>query len=98
MDNKKLNVNEEDTMYFGDDDISSFESNNNIYSEEDMYENYKPLTNTNSVEYDDGDYASPFYGVDREENRNNRKRIIISYVVVIFIILVFIVVAIIGMK
>mgnify|MGYP003557943836 CR=1 FL=1 len=43
----------EDTLYFGDED-KSYESKQKPYSEDDMYEDYKPLTNTNSMEYDEG--------------------------------------------
>lgn len=96
MDNKDLN-NESDTMYFGSED-TSYEYKEKTYSEEDMYENYKPMTNTNSVEYDDGDYASPLYGADREERLSNRKKIIAAYIFVLVIIVLIIVVSIFKLK
>ena len=85
------NLNEEDTIYFTDIDKTDYESEQKIYTEEDMYENYKPLTNINSVEYDEGDYASPLYGVDREKAEENKKVVfayIFTLLVIVFIVLI----------
>lgn len=76
----------EDTLYFGDED-KSYESKQKPYSEDDMYEDYKPLTNTNSVEYDEGDYEYSNYDLDDEDDKDNRKKIIIGYIVVLLIII-----------
>lgn len=84
MDNKDLN-NNEDTLYFGDGD-KSYEVKQKVYSEEDMYEDYKPLTNTNSVEYDEGDYAYSNYEADDADDKDNRKRIIIAYIITLAIL------------
>ena len=62
----------EDTLYFGDED-KSYESKQKPYSEDDMYEDYKPLTNTNSMEYDEGDYAYSNYDLDDIEEYNDLK-------------------------
>jgi len=93
FDIKNLNEESEDVLYFGDDSPVSYESNQVLYSEEDMYENYKPMTNTNSVEYDEGDYASPLYGVDREESEDN-KNIIFGYIFGLLVIVLGIVIVI----
>lgn len=92
LDIKNLNS-EEDTLYFTDIDKSDYEKNNNPYKEEDMYENYKPLTNTNSVEYDEGDYASPLYGIEREEREENKK-VVFAYIFTLLIIVLIIFIAI----
>ena len=73
-------------MYFGDED-KSYESKQKPYSEDDMYEDYKPLTNTNSMEYDEGDYAYSNYDLDDLDDKDNRKKIIIGYIVVLLIII-----------
>ena len=79
----------EDTLYFGDED-KSYESKQKPYSEDDMYEDYKPLTNTNSMEYDEGDYAYSNYDLDDEDDKDNRKKIIIGYIVVLLVIILFV--------
>ena len=86
------NLNDEDTIYFTDIDKDDYESNQKIYTEEDMYEDYKPLTNTNSVEYDEGDYASPLYGVDREKSVGNKK-VILAYIFTLLAFVLIILVA-----
>lgn len=78
-------MDDEDTLYFGDVD-KSYEAKQKPYSEDDMYENYKPLTNTNSVEYDDGDYAYSNYELDDADDKDNRKKIIIGYIVVLLVV------------
>ena len=88
MEDKKIKNNkEEDTLYFGDIDKRSYESHQRPYSEDDMYENYKPLTNINSIEYDEGDYAYSNYDYDDEDDKDNRKKIIIAYIVVLFLLI-----------
>ncbi len=79
----------EDTLYFDNGD-KSYESKQKPYSEDDMYEDYKPLTNTNSMEYDEGDYAYSNYELDDEDDKDNRKKIIIGYIVVLLIIILFV--------
>ena len=96
LDIRNLNV-EEDTMYFTDIDKEEYEKENKTYKEEDMYENYKPLTNTNSVEYDEGDYASSLYGADREESDENKK-VIFAYIFTLLIIILIIAVAVISIN
>lgn len=78
---------EEDTLYFGDIDKNNYESRQKPYSEEDMYEDYKPLTNINSVEYDEGDYAYSNYDLLDEDDKDNRKKIIIAYIVILFLLI-----------
>lgn len=96
LDIRNLNV-EEDTMYFTDIDKEEYEKDSKTYKEEDMYENYKPLTNTNSVEYDEGDYASPLYGADREESDENKK-VIFAYIFTLLVIVLIIAVAVISIN
>ena len=96
LDIKNLNE-DEDTLYFTDIDKSDYEKKEVVYKEEDMYENYKPLTNTNSVEYDEGDYASSLYGADREESEENKK-VILAYIFTLLIIVLIIAVAVISIN
>ncbi len=88
------NFNDDTTIYFSDD--RNYEASNTSYTEEDMYENYRPLSNVNSVEYDENDYESNYE--DEEEPSNNRQRIIIGYIVSIIIIVIIIVVAFLKVK
>lgn len=97
MDNEKENLLDEDTLYFGDEDKDNYESKQKPYSEDDMYENYKPMTNTNSVEYDEGDYASLLYGADRQESEDNKK-VVLAYIFVMVVILVVVGVALFRLK
>lgn len=96
LDIKNLNE-DEDTMYFTDIDKDEYESKHKPYREEDMYEDYKPLTNTNSVEYDEGDYASPLYGLEREEVEENKK-VIFAYIFTLLIIVLIIAIAVISIN
>ena len=89
----KKEINDEDTMYFGDESSKDYENEQKVYSEEDMYEEAKPLVTINSVEYDEGDYASPLYGVDREESEDN-KNIIFGYIFGLLVIVLGIVIVI----
>lgn len=84
-----INLNEEeDTLYFTDIDKEEYEIKDKIYTESDMIERYIPLTNLNSVEYDDGDYASPLYGIDREESEKNKNFIFIYIFSLLVIVLI----------
>ena len=94
---KNLNEDNDDTMYFTDIDKSDYESNHKVYSEEDMYEKFKPLTNTNSIEYDEGDYASPLYGLDREESDENKK-VVFAYIFLLLVIVLIIAIAFLCIK
>ena len=97
MDNKNDNILDEDTLYFNEEDKVNYEPKQKTYSEEDMFENYKPMTNTNSVEYDDGDYASPLYGADRQESEDNKK-VILAYIFVMVVVSVVVGVALFRLK
>jgi len=97
LDIKNLNEDLEDTIYFTDVDKDEYESKQKPYREEDMYEEYKPLTNTNSVEYDEGDYASPLYGLEREEVEENKK-VIFAYIFTLLAIVIVIAIAILCMN
>ena len=89
------NNSNEDTMYFGDD--RNYENNTNPpYTEEEMYENYRPMTNTNSVEYDENDYESNYEDDNLPTGKN--KRIIVAYIVALLLICVVILLAIIKNK
>ena len=87
----------EDTMYFGDENPNEYENSQKVYSEEDMYEEDKPLVTINSVEYDEGDYACEYR--DEEEHdmeASDHKRhnnIIWAYLLIIVIIVGIIIVA-----
>ena len=94
LDIKNLN-DDADTLYFTDIDKSDYEKKEVVYKEEDMYEDYKPLTNTNSVEYDEGDYASPLYGADREEVEENKK-VVFAYIFTLLIIILIVTIAILS--
>lgn len=95
MDNKDLE--KEDTMYFGEENPEEYENSQNVYSEEDMYEEAKPLVTINSVEYDEGDYACEYNGEDIDDVEKSNKRhnnIIWAYIIAIVIIVIIIGVAI----
>jgi len=78
-------MSDEDTLYFGND-VNDYESDYKPYSEEDMYEDYKPLTNTNSVEYDEGDYACEYREEEHKDSSEVKKTIIVTYIAVILFI------------
>jgi len=92
----KKEINDEDTMYFGDESSKDYENEQKVYSEEDMYEEAKPLVTINSVEYDEGDYACDYSG-DEEDIESDHKRhnyIIWAYILILVIIVIIIGVAI----
>jgi len=77
--------NDSDTIYFGDDDI---ESKENKLTEADMIDKDHPMTNVNSVEYDEDDYESSNSDDDIEELPEERKMLILIYVFILVIIIV----------
>ena len=86
----------EDTMYFGDENPNEYENGQKVYSEEDMYEESKPLVTINSVEYDEGDYACEYNGDEDRDIEGDHKRhnnIIWAYLLIIVIIVIIIIVA-----
>lgn len=90
------NMNDEDTIYF--DDNKKYENGGNLpYTEEDMVEQTRPLTNTNSIEYDEDDYESDMYNVGNDDF-GTRKKIIIGYIALLIIIVFIIIFANIKLK
>lgn len=88
--------NKEDTIYFGDENPNEYENNQRVYSEEDMYEEEKPLVTINSVEYDEGDYACDYNDVEEVDEEANKKRhnnIILAYIGVLIAIVVIVILA-----
>lgn len=91
--------NNEDTIYFGDSNPNEYESSGQKpYTEEDMYEDYKPMTNVNSVEYDEGDYAYSNYDALDEDGKDDRKKIIIGYIFVLVVIVIIVIFSILKLK
>ena len=84
------NLNDDETLYFSDD--RDFEQERAIpNSEEYMHENYRPLTNTNSVEYDEDDYESVQYEEDFDAEGN--RKVIIAYIFSILAIMLVVLIA-----
>ena len=98
MDNRDdiNNLNEDDTLYFGEDRQYE-QSGQQPYTEEEMFENYRPMANTNSVEYDENDYESNYTG-EEEESSDNRKRLIFAYIFALVFIAIIVLVAILNLK
>ncbi len=85
-----MNDSNDEVLYFDDD--HSFEREQEYGESVDgVHENPRPVTNTNSVEYDEEDYES-------ESVVGERKKVIFSYLFIMVVIVLIIIVAIINLK